>query len=85
MTPDQKNMLIRMVLVQQMYEHHKKNGATGVWIHRNVVYPRFLISIGTMNRYLSENPKKQLTEAGIDWRSEVQKINEKLRMYGTGN
>lgn len=49
------NRMHRIVAVQEMYQEEKAKHecVTDRWIHRNVIYPAFFISLRTMQVYLA--------------------------------
>ena len=57
-----KNFLLRVKAVVELYNEHKKEGVSAVWVHKAIIYPRFYISRSTLYEYLSINYKKQLKE-----------------------
>lgn len=56
------NVLRRAIEIQTIVLKHQENGATQIWIYRNIVRDRFHISYSTFNRYLAVNAKKELKD-----------------------
>lgn len=57
---NRRNILKRIVEVQNITLEHTKRGSTQKWVYENIIYPRFLISIATYNNYLAVNAKAEL-------------------------
>ena len=57
---NRRNILKRIVEIQNITLEHTKRGATQKWVYEHVVYPRFLISPSTYNSYLAVNAKAEL-------------------------
>lgn len=60
MAYNRKNLLQRMIDIQQVYREHKKNGATDRWIFRNVIEEQYRISERTFYNYLTTPAKREL-------------------------
>lgn len=60
-----RNLLERMIEVQDITLGHTRKGITQRWVYENVIRPRFHISLRTFNTYLGTNAKSELrkTEA----------------------
>ncbi len=59
----QQNMLLRAKEVLRVFQEHKiHDGVTNIWIYREVIYPRFLISKSTLDKYLDLNIEKKLNQ-----------------------
>ena len=56
------NLLRRMIEVQTLVLENQKKGFTQKWIHKNIIYPKYLISTATYYNYLATNAKKELKE-----------------------
>lgn len=56
------NLLRRMIEVQTLVLQYQKEGRNQRWIHANIIYPKYLISIATYYRFLGTNAKKELKE-----------------------
>lgn len=57
---NRRNILKRIIEVQNITLEHTKRGSTQKWVYENIIYPRFLISIATYNNYLAVNAKAEL-------------------------
>lgn len=62
MAYNKRNLLHRMIAVQELTLEMKKKGVTQTWIFNNVIRDRYNISEKTYNNYLSTNAKKELKE-----------------------
>ena len=62
MAYNRRNILKRIVEIQNLTLEHTSRGVTQVWVYEHVIYPRFVISISTYNSYLSINAKKMLSD-----------------------
>lgn len=56
------NLLLRMIEVQTLVLQYQKEGHYQRWIYKNIIYPKYLISIATYYRFLATNAKKELKE-----------------------
>lgn len=54
------NILNRIIDVQNTTIEHTKRGVTQQWVYENIIFPRYVISIGTYYSYLSCNAKAEL-------------------------
>ena len=64
MAYNRKNILLRMIDIQEIYIANSKNhrgGCTDKHIYENLVAPRYRISRKTFYDYLATNAKKELT------------------------
>jgi len=61
------NYVIRVLTIQEITIYFTKKGVTKVWIFKNIIYPRFLISLSTYNNYLSVNARSELRKKGYNW------------------
>lgn len=57
---NRRNILKRIIEVQNITLERTKCGSTQKWVYENIIYPRFLISIATYNNYLAVNAKAEL-------------------------
>lgn len=57
---NRRNILKRIIEIQNITLEHTKRGATQKWVYENIIYPRFLISPATYNNYLAVNAKAEL-------------------------
>jgi hypothetical protein len=56
------NYLRKVVEVQDMTLEHTRRGISQAWVYRNVIYPRYFISLKTFYRWLGEPAKRELAE-----------------------
>ncbi|MCT4602764.1 MAG: hypothetical protein N4A59_07695 [Marinifilum sp.] len=59
---NKRNLLIKIIEVQNIYVEHSKRGATAKWIFNELIHPKFRISRATFYNYLGTNAKKELKE-----------------------
>ncbi|HCT31518.1 MAG TPA: hypothetical protein DIW31_12515 [Bacteroidales bacterium] len=62
MAYNRKNLLTRIIEIQNITLEQKKKGVTQIWVYNNLIKDRFNISIKTFNNYLGVNAKKELKE-----------------------
>lgn len=62
MAYNNKNLLKRIVDIQNIYLKYRDQGVTGEYIYANYVYPNYRISRKTFYNYLARNAKKELTD-----------------------
>lgn len=66
MAYNRKNLLLRIIDVQELYKKHSKHhggSASDRWIHREIVFPKYKISERTFYEWLAEpSPKKQIED-----------------------
>lgn len=55
-----KNILLRMIAIQEIVLEHKKRGVSQRWIFKNIISPQYNISYSTFNRYLTYPAKREL-------------------------
>jgi len=60
MAYNKKNLLIKIIEIQNLVLDAKKRGTTQVWIYRNLVASQYHISESTFNNYLAINAKREL-------------------------
>lgn len=60
MAYNNRNLLIRVIAIQELVLAGQKKGVTQKWIYDNEVYPRYFISYSTFNNYLAINAKREL-------------------------
>lgn len=66
MAYNRKNMLARIIDIQNITIEHTSRGATQQWVYQNIIFPKYLISIGTYYNYLSRNAKGELKKLGLN-------------------
>ena len=62
MAYNRKNLLKRIIEVQEITMREKDHGASQLWIYNNIIAGRFLISYATYNRYLTIAARKELKQ-----------------------
>lgn len=62
MAYNRKNILQRMIDIQEIYLKKQAEGLNAITIYRNHVYPVYRISRATFYEYLGTNAKKELKE-----------------------
>jgi len=55
-----KNVLLKMVEIQNIVLKYKRKGLTQKYVYEKEIYPKYLISFATFNRYLSYPAKFEL-------------------------
>lgn len=60
MAYNRRNILKRMVEIQDITLEHTRRGVSQEWVYNNVVFPRFVISRATYYAYLSYPAKMEL-------------------------
>ena len=63
MAYNRRNILKRIVEIQNLTLEHTSRGVTQVWVFDHIIQPRFFISVSTYYNYLNINAKKLLNEA----------------------
>ena len=61
MAYNNRNLLRRIIEIQDLTLEHTRKGYTQKWVYYNFVHPRYNISISTYNKYLSRNAKIELS------------------------
>lgn len=62
---NRRNILRRIVEIQNITLEHTRRGVSQKWVYENVIFPRFYLSSATYYNYL-----------GINARAELKKIEE---------
>ncbi|MFZ4547544.1 MAG: hypothetical protein ACOYN4_08920 [Bacteroidales bacterium] len=62
MTYTRKNLLLTILEVQALVLEYQGKGKTQQWIHKNIIHPKYFISISTYYNYLKINARKELKE-----------------------
>lgn len=60
MAYNRKNLLNRVIAIQNLVLDGQKKGITQKWIYENEVYPQYLISYSTFNNFLAMPAKTEL-------------------------
>jgi len=63
MAYNRRNILKRIVEIQNLTLEHTSRGVTQVWVYEHVIQPRFVISNRTYYNYLNINAKRILNES----------------------
>lgn len=63
MAYNNRNVLKKIIRVQDIVLEKKKEGVTQVFVYNNIVRDMFLISYSTFNRWLSYPAKQELKRA----------------------
>lgn len=63
MAYNRRNILKRIIEIQNLTLEHTSRGVTQVWVFEHIIQPRFFISVSTYYNYLNINAKKLLNEA----------------------
>lgn len=61
-----KNILMRMIEIQNLVLERKKHGVTQLHVYETEIFPRYFISYATFNRYLSYPAKQELKKYAAD-------------------
>ncbi len=62
MAYNRKNLLLKIIEIQETTILLKNKGVTQKWIFDNVISEKYRICIATFNNYLCTNAKKELKE-----------------------
>lgn len=58
---NRKNILAKIIAVQQLVKEYQRKGVTQEFVYREIVYPRYYISRRTFYEYLgTSSPKTEL-------------------------
>ena len=60
MAYNRKNILTRMVKIQEITLEHTRRGVSQEWVYRELIFPRFGISKRTYYSYLGTSAKSEL-------------------------
>lgn len=60
MAYNRKNLLIRVIAIQELVLERQKQGVTQKWVYENEVYPHYTISYSSFNNYLAMPAKREL-------------------------
>jgi hypothetical protein len=66
MAYNRKNLLKRIVEIQEIYLKFQTKGMSGTWIHINIIQPNYHITRRTLSSYLSVNARRELREISSD-------------------
>jgi len=73
MAYNRRNILKRIIEIQNLTLEHTSRGVTQVWVYEHVIQPRFVISNRTYYNYLNINAKRILNES--------EKLNKQLTLF----
>ncbi|MBN2868786.1 MAG: hypothetical protein JXK08_08955 [Flavobacteriaceae bacterium] len=62
MAYNRKNLLLKIIDIQQTTLEMKQRGVTQKWIYENAIREKYQISYRAFNNYLGVNAKKELKE-----------------------
>ena len=62
MAYNRRNILNKIVEIQNLTLDHTSRGVTQVWVFEHIIQPRFFISVSTYYNYLNINAKTKLKE-----------------------
>lgn len=57
---NRRNILKRIIEVQNITLEYTKRGVTQKWVYENIIFPRFYLSPATYYNYLAVNAKAEL-------------------------
>lgn len=57
---NRRNILKRIIEVQNITLEHTKRGVSQKWVYEHVIFPRFFLSPATYYNYLAVNAKAEL-------------------------
>lgn len=60
MAYNSKNLLRKIIEIQNIYMEHKAKGVTGKFIFENLIKPNYHIGMTTFKNYLGRNAKREL-------------------------
>ncbi len=62
MAYNRKNMLQRIIRIQEITLEHTSKGVTQKWVYENIIYPSYRISFKCYCNYLYTNAKGELNK-----------------------
>jgi hypothetical protein len=74
MAYNRKNLLKKIINIQQITIEYEAKGVKKKWIFENLIQPNYNISYVTYYNYLNTNARKELSEMGEDWKTFIKKI-----------
>jgi len=60
MAYNKKNLLKRVIEIQNIVLEYRNSGVSQRWVYENVIRERYLIGLSTFNKYLARNAKSEL-------------------------
>lgn len=76
MAYDRRNLLLKIIEIQEIVLREQKRGVTQRWTYRNLIRDRYFISERAFEHYLARNAKKELKE--LDEKKEAAAAQLKL-------
>jgi hypothetical protein len=61
-----RNLLLKIIKIQDIVLEYKHKGASQRWIYNNIIRDAYYISEYTFNKYLARNAKRELEEMNKD-------------------
>ena len=65
MAYNRRNKLIMMQKVISIYQRHKNDGVSTIYVYRNYIYPVYPISLNTLYNYLSTPVQREIKKYDI--------------------
>jgi len=62
MAYNKRNLLLKIIEIQEIVLREQKRGVSQIWVYRNLIAPVYFISFRTYNAYLATNAKKELED-----------------------
>ena len=59
---NKRNLLLKIIEIQNIVIKEQRKGATQRWVYKNLIKDRYFISEPTFNKYLARNAKAELAE-----------------------
>lgn len=66
MAYNRRNHLMRVLEVQRLVIEYQGQGRGARWICKNIIYPKYTMSMATYYNYLNTNARKQLKELDLE-------------------
>lgn len=63
MAYNRRNILKRIVEIQNLTLEHTSRGVTQVWVFEHIIQPRFFIGVRTYYNYLNINAKRIIADS----------------------
>ena len=83
MAYDKRNLLLKIIEIQELVLREKKRGVSQRWIYRNHIKERYFISEAAFEKYLARNAKKELKDLDKQ-REELDKKRAELAKFQQG-
>lgn len=62
MSYNRKNLLLKILDIQELVMKYQNDGYSQQWIYLNIIYPKYPISRATYYNYLNTNARKEIKE-----------------------